>query len=139
MRIGRRRIGAAIPLTIPGWFSRAESPADREIVNEARPIHGSAEPAEALYEAETHYINPDRSLELDARETVSPVHHSISMAVDLTSMGQSADLAKPIFADVMVGWNTLVFRPTPAEVLPSIVMRTTSKGQLGMAEAIRTV
>ena len=33
--------------------------ADRETVNEARPIHGSAEPAEAIYEAETHYLSPD--------------------------------------------------------------------------------
>ena len=91
---------------------------------------------------QTRHLGPDRPLECDAQETVSPVCHSVSMDVyteiGSTSMGQGADLATLTFADVVAGRNTSVFRPTPVEALPLIV-DTTSQGQLQTAESVTTV
>ena len=60
----------------------AERPADRETVDEARPIHDSVELTEAVYMTETHYLSQDRPLESATREKTSPVRHSVPMEVE---------------------------------------------------------
>ena len=90
------------------------------MVDEARPIHTSADLTEATNATETRYLSQNRPLESEIRETTSPVRDSVSMDVDpeggSNSVGQGANLSRPIFTDVVVGLNTSVFRPTPAEV-----------------------
>ena len=54
----------------------------------------------------------------------SPVRHPVPMEVDTrvdaTAGEQCSNYEKP-FAEVVVGWNTAVFRPTPVEVSFSVV------------------
>ena len=61
-----------------------ERSANPEVVSKSRAPHDLAEQMEA-YGSEAHSLSPDRPLESDACELVSPVHHSVQFPWKLTS------------------------------------------------------
>ena len=71
----------------------------------------------AINATETRFLSQDRPLESGIWETTSPVRDSVPMEVDpeggSNSMRQGAHLSGPTFANIVVGRNTSVFRPTP--------------------------
>ena len=100
---------------------QAEKSACQRGLKEARPTSTSQSQAGTITEAETGCLSLDEPQESVARETVSPERDSVPMEFELgggsNSPTHSVTTRGHMFADVVAGRDTSVFRPTPAEAV----------------------
>ena len=111
-------------------------------MSKARPYHDTSDQAEA-YRAEIHSPRPDRPPGATAHETASPVRFPMPMDVDsgvwATTREQDSSYGRLMYAEVVGGLNTAVFRPSPSDTSSYIVEPSISDDQVKMAEAVSIV